>query len=224
MEAPGGDTMEAPRGDTMEAPGGDTMEAPGGDTMEAPGSGVPDPMKRCVHHVHRVPDPMKRRVHRVPDPMKRRVHRVPDPMKRRVHRVHRVPDPMKRRVHCVPDPMKRRAPWWWSTVLVLDQPWPTQESSTRTRLGPEAGPGFTWRSPGSSRCRGCGREDAPQRRDARLVLEGPVLRHRAVEVALDLLGGQRAQPHGLLHQVAIVTGVGRHLILCSWTQRGTCEY
>ena len=60
---------------------------------------------------------------------------------------------------------------------------------------------------------GVGGEDAPQRSDARLVLERSVFRHRSMEVALDFLGRQWTQPHGLLHQVSIVTWVGHHLIL-----------
>ena len=54
---------------------------------------------------------------------------------------------------------------------------------------------------------GIGRQDSPQRRDARFVLEGGVLRQGAVQVPLYLLRHQAALSHGLLHQVAIVTGM-----------------
>lgn len=66
-----------------------------------------------------------------------------------------------------------------------------------------------------------GREHAPQRCNAILILEGMVLRHGAMKVALDLLCRQRTLTHGLLHQVTIVTAVGGHFILGSWGDRRT---
>ena len=52
-----------------------------------------------------------------------------------------------------------------------------------------------------------GRQDSPQCCDARFVLEGRVLRQGAVQVPLYLLRHQAALSHGLLHQVAVVTGM-----------------
>lgn len=68
---------------------------------------------------------------------------------------------------------------------------------------------------------GVGGEDAPQRGDAGGVLEGGVVRQRAVEVALDLLRGQAAVAHRLLHQAAVVALMGLQLRggICT-TQRG----
>lgn len=56
-----------------------------------------------------------------------------------------------------------------------------------------------------------GGEDAPQRGDAGGVLEGGVGWEGAVEVSLDLLRGQAALAHRLLHQFAVVTLVGLQL-------------
>ena len=52
---------------------------------------------------------------------------------------------------------------------------------------------------------GIGRQDSPQRCDARFVLEGGVLRQGTVQVPLYLLRHQATLSHGLLHQVAVVT-------------------
>ena len=49
-----------------------------------------------------------------------------------------------------------------------------------------------------------GGEDPSESSDARGVLEGRVVRQRAVEVPLDLLGGEAALAHGLLHQAGVV--------------------
>lgn len=54
---------------------------------------------------------------------------------------------------------------------------------------------------------GVGRQDSPQGRNARFVLESGVLRQGAVQVPLYLLRHQATLPHGLLHQVAVVTGM-----------------
>lgn len=48
------------------------------------------------------------------------------------------------------------------------------------------------------------REDAPERGDAGGVLEGRVVRQRAVQVPFDLLRGQAALPHGRLDQAGVV--------------------
>lgn len=44
-----------------------------------------------------------------------------------------------------------------------------------------------------------------------------------MEVPLDLLRSQGALAHGLLHQVAVVTAVGGHLILGPWGDRRTLQ-
>lgn len=63
---------------------------------------------------------------------------------------------------------------------------------------------------------GVGSEHTAQGSDAHLILEGAVLGHGAVKVPLDLLCGQRAAPHCLLHQLSIVTRVGGHFVLGTW--------
>ena len=63
---------------------------------------------------------------------------------------------------------------------------------------------------------GIGGEHPSERGDAHLVLEGGVLGQRAVQVPLDLLRGQVVLPHGLLHQILVVAGVGGHLIDGPW--------
>ena len=62
---------------------------------------------------------------------------------------------------------------------------------------------------------GIGGEHPSERGDAHLVLEGGVLGQRAVQVPLDLLRGQIAAAHGLLHQLGVITRVSGHLILSS---------
>lgn len=64
-----------------------------------------------------------------------------------------------------------------------------------------------------------GGEDAPQRSDAGGVLEGRVVRQRAVKVSLDLLRGQAALAHRLLHQVAVVALMGLQLRGSIYTKR-----
>lgn len=64
-----------------------------------------------------------------------------------------------------------------------------------------------------------GREHAAQRCNAVLILEGVVLGHRTMKVALDLLRRQRTLTHSLLQQVTVVTAVGGHLILGPWGDR-----
>lgn len=53
-----------------------------------------------------------------------------------------------------------------------------------------------------------GGEDAPESSDAGGVLEGGVVWKGAVEVSLDLLCGQAALAHRLLHQFAVVALMG----------------
>lgn len=50
-----------------------------------------------------------------------------------------------------------------------------------------------------------GSEDPSQRCDAGGVLEGRMVGQRAVKVPLDLLCGQAALTHRLLHQAAVIT-------------------
>lgn len=59
---------------------------------------------------------------------------------------------------------------------------------------------------------GVGCEDPAQCGDAHLVLKGRVFGEGAVQVSLNLLGGQVVFAHGLLHQVLVVPGVGGHLV------------
>lgn len=56
-----------------------------------------------------------------------------------------------------------------------------------------------------------GGENTPQRSDASGVLEGRVVRQRAVKVSLNLLRGQAALAHRLLHQTAVVALMGLQL-------------
>lgn len=51
---------------------------------------------------------------------------------------------------------------------------------------------------------GVGGEDAAERGDAGGVLEGGMVGQRAVQVPLDLVGGQAALAHRLLHQAGVV--------------------
>lgn len=51
-------------------------------------------------------------------------------------------------------------------------------------------------------------EHPSERGDAGGVLEGGVVGQRAVEVALDLIRGQAALAHRLLHQLGVVALVG----------------
>lgn len=55
---------------------------------------------------------------------------------------------------------------------------------------------------------GVGGEHPPECGDAGGVLEGGMVRQRAVEVALDLVRGQAALAHRLLHQLGVVALVG----------------
>lgn len=56
-----------------------------------------------------------------------------------------------------------------------------------------------------------GGEDTSQRSDAGGVLKGGVVRQRAVKVPLNLLCGQVAVAHRLLHQAGVIALVGLQL-------------
>ncbi len=68
-------------------------------------------------------------------------------------------------------------------------------------------------------------EDASQCSDAGGVLEGGMIRQRAVKVPLDLLCGQAAVAHRLLHQVGVITLMRLQLCgrICTNQRQKDCD-
>lgn len=68
-----------------------------------------------------------------------------------------------------------------------------------------------------------GGENTSQSRDTGGVLEGGVVRQRAVKVPLDLLRGQAALAHRLLHQAGVIALMGIQFGGCICTNGRCCE-